>query len=146
MKLVLIALAFAIAIPTLAADAVKDKMTEEVLKLAKQFEQAVVANDADAVERFLTDDWTIVDPDGKLIDKARFLSVIRSGDLTHESMDSEDVSVRLYGDTAIVTARTTTKGKYKEQAFTTKERASDVFVKRDGRWRCAFSQLTRLAK
>jgi ketosteroid isomerase-like protein len=131
----------AVAIPSLAADPVrKDKMTEEILALAKQFEQAVVANDAGAVERFLAEDWVIVDPDGKLIDKARFLSVIRSGDL------SKDSRVRIYEDTAVVTSRTTTKGKYKGQAFTTQERATDVFVKRNGHWSCVFSQLTRLPK
>jgi ketosteroid isomerase-like protein len=123
-----------------------DKMHDEVLRTEKEFSQAIVKNDAEAVARYLTDDWIIVDPDGGIIDKARFLGVIKSGALTHETMESEDTTVRVYGNTAIVTALTTTKGAFSGQGFTTQERATDVFVKQDGRWQCAFSQLTRFTK
>ena len=121
-------------------------MEDEILKLENEFSQAIVQNDAEAVGRLLTDDWIIIDPDGGIIDKARFLDVIKSGALTHEMMKSDDTRVRIYGDTAIVTALTTTKGKFHGQAFATKERASDVFVKQNGRWRCALSHLTSFSK
>ena len=78
--------------------------------------------------------------------KARFLGVIESGILTHEMMESENTRVRIYGNAAIVTALTTTKGKFGGQVFTTLERATDVFVKQNGRWLCALSQLTRFTK
>ncbi len=58
-------------------------MQEELLKLENDFAQAVTNNDADAVDGFLSDDWIIVDPDGGIIDKARFLGVIKSGALSH---------------------------------------------------------------
>jgi ketosteroid isomerase-like protein len=122
------------------------RMREEILKMEKAFEQAVVRNDADAVGRFLTDDWIIIDPDGGVIDKARFLGVIKSGALTHDQMDSDDVRIRIHGDTAIVTSLTRTKGKFMGQDFTTQERATDVLVKKDGRWQVVFSQLTRFIK
>ena len=119
---------------------------EEVLRLEKEFSQAIVKNDAEAVGRFLADDWIIIDPDGGIIDKASFLGVIKSGALTHEMMESDDTRVRIYGNTAIVTALTTTKGKFSGQVFTTQERATDVFVKQNGRWQCALSHLTRFTK
>lgn len=121
-------------------------MQEEVLKLEKEFSQAIVKNDTEAVGRFLADDWIIIDPDGGIIDRATFLGVMKSGALTHEMMESDDARVRIYGNTAIVTALTTTKGKFKGQAFTTQERATDVFVKQNGRWECALSHLTRFTK
>ena len=119
---------------------------EELLKLEKDFEQAVVTNDAEAIGKFLTDDWVIIDPDGGVIDKSRFLSVIKSGALTHEMMESDDMNVRTYGDSAVVTALTTTKGKFAGQEFSTRERATDFFVKQGGRWQCVFSQLTKFNK
>ena len=103
-------------------------------------------NDTKAVARFLTDGWIIIDPDGGIVDRARFLGVIESGALTHEMMESDDTRVRIYGNTAIVTALTTTKGKFSGQAFTTQERTTDVFVKQNGRWMCVLSQLTRFTK
>ncbi len=121
-------------------------MQAELLKLEKEFAQAIVKNDAEAIGRFLADDWIIIDPDGDVIGKSRFLEVIKSGALTHEVMESNDVRVRIYGNTAVLTALTTTKGKYSGQDFTTQERATDVFVKQNGRWQFVFSQLTRFAK
>jgi ketosteroid isomerase-like protein len=121
-------------------------MQDEILKLEKDFEQAIIRNDAAAVGRFLSDDWIIIDPDGGIIDKTRFLGVIKSGMLSHEAMDSTEVRVRVYGDAALVTALTTTKGKFMGEAFTSQERATDMLVKNDGGWQFVFSQLTRLDK
>jgi ketosteroid isomerase-like protein len=123
-----------------------NKMQEELLRIEKAFSQAIAANDAEAVGRFLADDWIIIDPDGGIIDKTRFLDVIKSGALTHELMESDDSRVRIYGNTAMVTALTTTKGKFSGQSFTTQERATDVFVKQNGRWQCVLSQLTKFAR
>ena len=121
-------------------------MQEELLKLEKEFAQAIVKNDVGAIGQLLADDWIIIDPDGGTIDKSRFLDVIKSGALTHELMESDDMRVRIYGDTALVTALTRTKGKFSGQDFTTQERATDVFVKQNGRWQCVFSKLTRVSK
>jgi ketosteroid isomerase-like protein len=95
------------------------------------FARAVTNNNANAVDGFLADDWIIVDPDGSIIDKARFLGVIKSGALSHELMESADLRVRLYGNTAVVTGLTTTKGKFMGQDFASCERATDIFVKQN---------------
>lgn len=121
-------------------------MEEELLKLEKEFAQAIVKNDAEAIGRFLADDWIIIDADGGVIDKSRFLGVVKSGALTHEMMESEEISVRIYEGFALVTGLTATKGKFMGQEFSTRERATDVFVNQDGQWRCVFSQLTRSSK
>jgi ketosteroid isomerase-like protein len=77
----------------------RNAMEEELLKLEDEFARAVTNNDANAVDGFLADDWIIVDPDGGIIDKARFLGVIKSGVLSHELMESADLRVRVYGNT-----------------------------------------------
>jgi len=118
---------------------------EELSTFEREFTQAVAANDAAAIERLVADDWVIVDADGTVIDRSRFISAIESGALTHESMESTDLEVRVHGDTAVVTGITTSKGQYLGEGFTTRERATDVLVRLDGRWLCVFSQLTRVA-
>jgi ketosteroid isomerase-like protein len=136
---------FALAAPFLGQNR-SSEMQQEILKLEKEFGQAIIKNDPEAIGRFLADDWIIIDPDGCIIDRSRFLDVIRSGALSHELMDSDDVRVRIYKDAATVTALTTSKGKFMGQEFTTQERATDVFVKENGRWQCVVSQLTRFIK
>jgi ketosteroid isomerase-like protein len=121
-------------------------MEEELLKLENEFARAVASNNADALDRLLADDWIIVEPDGSIIDKPRFLEVIRSGALSHESMKSTDLKVRVYGNTAVVTGLTTSKGKFMGQDFISCERATDIFVKQADRWQCVFTQLTRFTK
>jgi len=119
---------------------------EELLRVEKEFAEAIVKNDLEGIERLVADDWIIIGPDGEIVDRARFFEVIKSGALTHDMMESEDFRIRIYGDSAVVTGITRTKGKFMGQEFSTKERATDVFVKRDGRWQCVLTHLTRLSK
>ena len=119
---------------------------EELLKLEKAFAEAIVRNDLEDIGRLVTDDWIIIDPNGEIVDRERFFEIIKSGALTHDMMESEDFRVRVYGDSAVVTGVTRTKGKFMGQEFSTQERATDVFVKRDGRWQCVLTHLTRFPK
>jgi ketosteroid isomerase-like protein len=119
---------------------------EELLKLENEFAEAIVNNNLEGIGRLVTDDWIIIDPNGEIVDRTRFFEVIKSGALTHDMMESEDLRVRVYGDSAVVTALTRTRGKFMGQDFSTQERATDVFVKRDGRWQCVLSHLTRFTK
>lgn len=145
MKAFLTIIVFGMIVPFLVQNR-SSEMQEEILKLEEEFGRAMIKNDSEAIGRFLADDWIIVDPDGGIIDRSRFLGVIKSGALSHETMDSSDTRVRIYGTTATVTALTTSKGKFMGQEFTTQERATDVFVKENGRWQCVISQLTRFTK
>jgi ketosteroid isomerase-like protein len=123
-----------------------NEMEEELLKVEKEFEQAIVSNDLEGIGRIVADDWIIIDPNGDIIDRTRFFEVIKSGALTHEMMESGNFRVRVYEDSAVVTGLTRSKGKFMGQEFTTQERATDVFVKRDGRWQCVLTHLTRFTK
>jgi ketosteroid isomerase-like protein len=119
---------------------------EELLKIENEFAEAIVKNDLEGIGRLVADDWIIIEPDGGIVDRARFFEVIKSGALTHEMMESEDLRVRVYGDSAVVTAVTRTKGKFMRQEFSTQERVTDVFVRRDERWQCVLTHLTRFPK
>jgi ketosteroid isomerase-like protein len=119
-------------------------MEEELLKLEEAFAQAIVSNDLEGIGRLVADDWIIIEPNGDMVDRRRFFEVIKSEALTHDMMESENFRVRVYGDSAVVTAVTRSKGKFMGQEFSTQERATDVFVKREGRWQCVLTHLTRL--
>jgi ketosteroid isomerase-like protein len=118
----------------------------DLQKLDKEWSAAIVQNDAHAIGQFMSDDWVIIGPEGNVIERSRFLEVIKSGDLTRESMESDDWIVRVYGDSALVTAQTKSNGKYKGHAFETHERSTSVYVRKDGRWQCVLTQLTPIAK
>jgi Domain of unknown function (DUF4440) len=93
------------------------------------------------LELFVSDDWIIVNADGTIVEKERFLAVVKSGTLTHNAMTLDEPRVKIY--TGVVTGRATSAGKFMRAEFTTLERATDVFVKTDGQWRCLLTQLTK---
>lgn len=122
-----------------------DAAAADLIALEKQFAQAIIKADVDALDEVVSEDWIIIGPEGAVVGKAGFLAVVRSGALTHSSMESDEARVRVYGDTAIVTARVAAAGAYQGQAFTTRERSTDVFVRQHGHWRCVLTQLTTIA-
>ena len=123
-----------------------DTVNAELMALEKRFAEVILKGDADALARLVSDDWVVYGPDGKAIPKAAFLGVIKSGALTHSAMDFDEARVRVNGDTAIVTGRATTTGAYQGQAFTTRERSTDIFVRQNGQWKCVQTQLTTIAE
>jgi ketosteroid isomerase-like protein len=119
---------------------------DELIALANEWDRSMVENDADAIGRYMADDWTIIGSDGSVGDKATFLGLVKSGVLSHDVMESDDVRVRVYGDTAVVTSRGISGGQYQGRPFREIERVSCVFVREEGQWRCVLTHLSRLSQ
>jgi ketosteroid isomerase-like protein len=122
------------------------KVEAELISVSKDWDQAMVTNDADAIGAFMADDWIIIGSDGNICDKATFLGLVKSGALTHDVMESHDMNVRVYGDTAVVVGRGVSGGKYQGQPFREVERVTCVFVRQQGQWRCVLTHLSRIAQ
>ena len=118
---------------------------EQLIDVAHNWDRAMVTNDPEAIGAYMADDWTIIGSDGSVGDKATFLELVRSGALTHDVMESHDSTVRVYGDTAVVTARGVSGGQYQGESFHLVERASCVFVRQQDRWRCVLTHLSQIA-
>jgi hypothetical protein len=74
-----------------------------------------------------------------------FLKLVRPEVLSHDVMTSEDMRVRVYGDTAVTVSRGISGGTYQGQPFWEEERVSCVFVREEGRWQCVLTHVSRLA-
>jgi ketosteroid isomerase-like protein len=119
---------------------------DDLIRLAHDWDRAMVRNDADEIGRYMADDWVIIGSDGSLGDKAAFLELVRSGALTHDVMETHDMTVRDYGDAAVAVAWGVSGGTYQGQAFREVERSTCVFVRQGGRWRCVLTHLSRMAQ
>ena len=118
------------------------EIREEILKLAEEWSKALVSNDADAIGSFMAEDWVIVGQNG-VTRKRDFLPLVASGELTHERMDLVgEARIKVYGDTAVLTARVTNNGHFRGGAFSADEWTTDVFLRREGRWLCVLSHVT----
>jgi uncharacterized protein (TIGR02246 family) len=116
-----------------------------VTQLVHEWLDALVKNDLDALDRIIADDYVITNSDGSVLGKQQELEPFKAG-LKFESATVEDLKVRVYGDTAVVTGAGTFKGNFKGRAFAVQERFTDVWVKRDGRWQAVASQESSLPK
>ncbi len=119
-------------------------MLEELEKIEKEFEAAMLRNDRDAIAQFLADDWVIVGPDGKVIQRDRFLEVIQAGLLVHTRMETRETRIRVYDDAALVTGLTTSAGSFAGQTFSNQERATSFYVRQQGKLVCVLTHLTTL--
>ncbi len=117
----------------------------EIVGVADDWARAIAGNDAERIAEVMADDWVIVSGSG-ISTKEDFLSVVRSGALTHSAMDRiTRPRIRVYGETAVLTARVTNTAHHGGERFDADEWTTDVFVLRNGRWRCVLSQITPAA-
>ena len=115
---------------------------DEVRAVAAAWDEALVGNDAPMVARFMTDDWVYVGADG-ITSKADIIGWITTGRLTHRSMDVVGADrVAAVGDSVLVTARKASSGTWDGVEYAADEWISEVYVRVDGRWRCALSHKT----
>jgi hypothetical protein len=72
--------------------------------------QAGVRKDVDAIAAVTAYDYVMIDFEGKVRNKAATLERIKSNEIQLQSNSLDEVDVRIYGTTAIVTGRATPKG------------------------------------
>ena len=112
------------------------QIVEQVIKkLDNERIQAQVHADAAALERIYADDFIGVGPSGTVRTKPQVISDFTSGDLRFQSITTDDVQVRVYGNTAVETGRSTMIGQDKGQTVPRDTRFMRVWVKQQGRWR-----------
>jgi ketosteroid isomerase-like protein len=122
------------------------KAEREVLAANEEYDKAIVARDAAAYQRILGDDFIFTSFNGTVSNKAQELEKVKQGDLTFEAGKSDDLRVKVYGKTAVVTGRFVAKGQSKGKPFTFTERYTGVFVKRDGRWQLVAEHANEIAQ
>ena len=118
----------------------------ELTQLLKDLNAAIVRADIAFLERVLDQDYLHYRPRGVVENRAQYLENRKTGRVNFESLVADDVKVRFYGDTAIVTYRSTAKGKDQQGAIDEQRLWTRVFVRRDGHWQLVHSQGTSIQK
>ena len=108
-----------------------------------QWTEAFKNRDKDALNRILDDRFVFTDDKGQVFSKTEYIDAAMQA-IKVESYSLDDMTVRVFGDSAVVAGRwagkLTINGKDASGAF----RYTDTFVKRLGRWRAVASQETRM--
>lgn len=111
-----------------------------IQELDRRYQQAVKENDAATMDQILADEFTLVTGSGKTYSKADLLEEARSGRMRYERQDDADSLVRMWGDTAVITAKLTAKGTEAGKSFNYEVWFTDVYIKKAPGWRYVFGQ------
>ena len=111
-----------------------------VAALDTQYQAAVEKNDVATMDRILADDFVLVTGTGKTFTKADLLKDARSKTTVYERQDDSSQTVRIWGNTAVVTALLWAKGNEGGKAFEYKLWFSDTYVRTPSGWRYVFGQ------
>lgn len=122
------------------------KDVAEILELEARRSRALVEGDAATLDEITAEDYTHVETGGGIRDKAGFLAILTRPGVRFTSWVIEENTVRIYGDTAVVTGRyrNTVRTPAGEQP-PKRARHIRVYVRQDGRWRNVAHQATSLA-
>lgn len=107
-----------------------------------KYQEAVKRNDAQTMAQILHEDFILVLGSGTTHTRAELLDDARSGRIKYERQDEDPgtQTVRLWGDTAVVTARLWLKGAAEGAAFDRRLWFSDTYVRTPKGWRYVFGQ------
>ncbi len=130
------------ALPKRTADSADQGTIREIVEMERQAREASLHRDPDFSQRTLADDYVAITPLGTVTTKQDTVSARKSGQLHYDTINVTDMVVRLYGDTAIVTARADVKGHQLGEDFSGPYRYTRVWVRQSGHWQAVSYQAT----
>jgi len=110
----------------------------EIFATITKWADAVRSRDSKALDNIFEEGLVVTTFDGKTRNRAEELEILKpGGDLKTVSVNNEEVKVRFFENTAVVTAMTRMKFVIGDKESQTAFRYTAVFVKKDGRWQLA---------
>jgi uncharacterized protein (TIGR02246 family) len=140
-KLIFISVVWPLA-ATSKLNASSEEDAKTVAALDTKYQAAVKDNDATTMDQILADDFVLVTGRGRVYSKADLIEQARKKEVTYERQDEEPESqkVRVWGDTAVVTALLWIKSVQGDKPADYKLWFSDTYVRTPGGWRYVFGQ------
>jgi len=111
-----------------------------VAALDTEYQAAVQKNDAATMDRIMSDDFVLVTGRGNVYSKTDLLREATARSTIYERQDDSQQTVRIWGDTAIITALLYEKGVSDGKPFERTLWFSDVYKRTPDGWRYVFGQ------
>lgn len=115
-----------------------------VAEIEKQRFAALVSKDFGYLEKVLAEDLIYCHSNGLIDNKTSFIQSIKDGKLAYQEMNAEELKVRVYGKTAVITGICAAKVLSNGQQINTRFRFTDVYVKSKAGWRMVSWQSLRI--
>jgi ketosteroid isomerase-like protein len=123
-----------------------ESVEQELIRLEKEWYDAEVKKDAAFFDRIMADDFIGTGATGNVYTKAQDISSLESGEEVIASAVSDEFTVHVYGDAAVVAFRSTEKGQNKGKDYIWESRWTDTWIKKAGRWQCVASHCSTITQ
>src|SRR5204862_3440034 len=138
-------MSFAFGQSTTQQESKNSKTEKEVRQMIGKYRTALLQRDIATLEKIWADDYVFVNASGDVLTKAQRLANAKSGATTLDSIrEEENITVRVYQNSAVATSRVTIKGHYSGQPTSGQYRSTHVWVKGAEGWQLVSNQLTAL--
>jgi ketosteroid isomerase-like protein len=122
----------------------EDRLRREIENLESQWRTALMQNDATTINRLLADDYLGINPNGTLETKADAMAQQRLGVVKIVSIEPDNVKIRVYGDTAVVTSQVDVQGRDGDRDIGGRYHYTHVYSRRSGDWKVVSFEASRL--
>ena len=122
------------------------EIEKAVRQMEADFAAALVKGDTSALEAMTAKDYVFINSGGAVVPREMIISDLKSGRLKYHAHDLDDVRVRVYGQTAVVTARVALKATFAGQDISGTYRHTRVYTASGGKWRLVSAHATRVAQ
>ena len=127
------------------ATATGENVEQTIKQLVNERAQAIRRADTPAIERLYADDYLSTNALGNVRNKTQISADFKSGVLKTESLVINELSVRVHGETALVTGLQTTKGQDGGRSTSGQARFTQVWERRAGRWQIVANHASRIS-
>jgi ketosteroid isomerase-like protein len=117
---------------------------KQIEGLEMQWRQAQVDNNIKVIDGLLADDYVGITANGTIETKAQAIAQRKAGTVRITALDLDDLKVRLYGDTAVVTSKADVQGVNGESDISGKYRYTRVYNRRLGQWKIVSFEASRI--
>ena len=122
----------------------KSRVAQVIRQVDHERIQAQIGADAAALDRLYADDFIGIGPSGTVRTKEQVIADFTSGDLKFQSIITDDVQVRVYGNAAVETGRSTMIGQDKGKTVPRDNRFTRVWIKQGAQWRLVANHYSSL--
>ena len=133
--LIFTAASIAVAQKQSARGNLKESVERAIKRLDHERIQAQISADPVALDRIYADDFIGIGPSGTVRTKPQVIADFTSGELKFQPITTDDVQLRIYGNTVVETGRSTMIGQDKGKAVPRDNRFTRVWIKSGIRWR-----------
>ncbi len=123
-----------------------DSRESKLMVLERLWNEAQVSRDSSALAAMVADGFTNTEFDGEVSSRQKFLADIRDPQFKPSSMNTRDVKISFFQNTAIVTGTYHTKGIYSGKPYDHVGRFTDTWVNVNGTWMCVASHSSLIKK